>query len=153
MGLLKAGDKAPKFSLEDQDRAAVKLKDFSGKKVLLYFYPRADTPGCTRQGCSVRDSAAPLKKAGIVPLGVSPDEPARQKKFDEKYALGFRLLSDPEHACAQAYGVWQEKNMYGKKSMGIVRSAFLIDESGKITGAWYKVKPEDTVSKALEAAG
>lgn len=148
---LKTGDKAPGFKLLDQDNNEVQLTDFTGKKVLLYFYPKADTPGCTAQACSVRDSAEPLKEIGVVTLGVSPDEPQAQKKFDEKYSLGFRLLSDADNKASKAYGVWGEKTMYGKKYMGITRSSFLIDEQGKIIQAWYNVSPADTVPNALEA--
>ena len=118
---------------------------------MLYFYPRADTPGCTKQACSIRDSAADLDKASVTALGVSGDEPAAQKKFDRKYDLGFQLLSDPQHKCAEDYGVWGEKNMYGNKKMGIIRSSFLIDEQGILAGVWYKVKPLETVDKAMGA--
>lgn len=147
---LKINDKAPGFGLVDQGGEKANLSDFAGKKVLVYFYPKADTPGCTTQACSVRDSTEELKKLGVIPLGISPDEPNKQQKFDEKYSLGFRLLSDADHKAAKAYGVWGEKSMYGKKYMGIIRSSFLIDEDGKLIGVWYKVKPEDTISKALE---
>jgi len=150
---LKIGDTAPGFELPEQDMKMVKLSDFAGKKVLVYFYPKADTPGCTKQACSVRDSAEPLKIAGIVALGISPDKPDAQKKFDEKYNLGFRLLSDPDHKTADAYDVWGERAILGIKSIGIIRSSFLIDEQGKIIGAWYGVSPADTVPKALEALG
>jgi len=146
---LKVGDKAPGFSLVDQDGGMVSLSDLAGKKVLVYFYPKADTPGCTKQACSVRDSTEELKKAGVVPLGISPDEPNEQQKFDEKYGLGFRLLSDADHKVAQEYGVWGERDIAGKKSMGIIRSSFLIDEKGKLLGVWYNVKPEDTVPNAM----
>ena len=144
---LKIGDTAPGFKLLEQNSKTVKLSDFAGKKVLVYFYPKAETPGCTSQACSVRDSAEPLKKAGIVALGISPDKPDIQKKFDEHHKLGFRLLSDPDHKTAEAYGVW------GKSIFGITRSSFLIDEKGKIIGAWYAVSPTDTVPKALEMLG
>jgi peroxiredoxin Q/BCP len=153
MAKLNIGDKAPGFELLGQDLKTVKLSDFAGKKVLVYFYPKAGTPGCTAQACSVRDSAEPLKNAGIVALGISPDKPDTQKKFDEQYNLGFRLLSDPDHKVAWAYGVWGEKLVSGKKTMGIIRSSFLIDEEGKIIGVWYDVSPADTVPKALEALG
>lgn len=149
---LKKGDPAPGFSLKDQAGEAVDLADLRGKKVLLYFYPRADTPGCTKQACSVRDSDADLTGQGIVTLGVSPDKPEKQKKFDEKYSLGFPLLSDPDHETAAAYGAWGEKVRFGKKSEGIIRSSFLIDESGSVVEAWYNVKPDATVPKALAAA-
>ena len=148
---LETGKKAPNFSLADQAGKKVKLADLKGKKLLLYFYPKADTPGCTKQACSVSESMKDLKKHNIEAVGISPDLPEKQKKFDTKYKLGFVLLSDPDHAVAQAYGAWGEKSMYGKKYEGIIRSAFLIDEQGKIIQAWYKVKPEATVPNALAA--
>ena len=153
MSCLAAGDKAPAFSLPDQNGNTVRLTDFAGKKLLVYFYPKADTPGCTRQACSIRDAMPDLKSTGIAAVGISPDKPAAQKKFDEKYSLGFPLLSDPDHAAAGAYGVWGEKIRCGRKSEGINRSSFLIGEQGKVIDAWYNVKPEDTVPKALEALG
>ena len=153
MAELKRGEPAPDFELADQNGATVKLSDYSGKKVLVYFYPRADTPGCTKQACSVRDNMAALGSLGITVLGISPDPPSRQKKFDEKYGLGFPLLSDPEHRTAGAYGVWGEKSMYGKTYEGIIRSSFLLDEQGKVVRAWYKVSPKDTVPFAKEALG
>lgn len=151
MAELGRSDAAPDFDLFDQNGENVKLSDYSGKKVLLYFYPRADTPGCTKQACSVRDNMATLKSLGITVLGISPDTPSKQKKFDEKYGLGFPLLSDPDHKAAEAYGVWTEKSMYGKKLFGIVRSSFLIDGDGMVIDRWYKVKPLDTVEKATAA--
>ena len=151
MSCLAAGDKAPAFSLPDQNGNTVRLADFAGKKLLVYFYPKADTPGCTRQACSIRDAMPNLKATGIAAVGISPDKPAALKKFDEKYSLGFPLLSDPDHAAAEAYGVWGEKIRCGKKSEGINRSSFLVDESGKIIRAWYSIKPEETVPKALAA--
>lgn len=149
MAKLKVGDKAPTFSLEDQDGNKVSLKDFAGEKLLVYFYPRANTPGCTRQSCAVKEAMPNLKTNKMKAVGISPDKPASQKKFDDKYSLGFPLLSDIEKTVAKAYGAYGEKKMFGKISFGIVRSSFLIDEKGKILGAWYKVKPEDTVPKAL----
>ncbi len=151
MATLKKGDKAPVFDLIDQDGRHVKLADFKGKKVLLYFYPKADTSGCTKQACSVRDARSELADIGIVALGISPDAIEAQKKFDKKHALEFPLLSDSDHKVAERYGAWGEKKMYGKSFMGIIRSSFLIDEGGKIVGSWYKVKPEDTVPKAKKA--
>ena len=151
MTQLNIGDPAPDFALADQEGNTVKLSDFQGKKVLLYFYPKADTPGCTKQACQIRDARSELADLGVDAVGISPDKPGAQKKFDGKYGLGFPLLSDPDHAAAQAYGAWGEKSMYGKKSMGIIRSSFLIDEQGKIMGTWYKVKPEDTVPLAEQA--
>ena len=148
---LSAGEKAPSFSLLDQEGRTVKLTDFRGRKVLLYFYPKADTPGCTKQSCSVRDARKDLKKLAVDVLGISPDSPEDQKKFDSKYSLGFPLLADIGHAVADAYGVWGDKSMYGKIVKGIIRSSFLIDEKGMILRAWYKVKPEETVPNAEEA--
>lgn len=145
------GVRAPEFSLRDQDSKTVKLSDFQGRKVLLYFYPKADTPGCTTQSCAVRDARQDFRKLSVATLGISPDSPEDQKKFDVKFSLGFPLLSDMEHATADAYGVWGEKTSYGKKSMGIIRSSFLIDEKGVVLRAWYGVKPEETVTKAKDA--
>jgi peroxiredoxin Q/BCP len=146
---LTSGDKAPAFSLSDQHGNKVKLTDFKGRKVLVYFYPKADTPGCTQQSCGLRDIAGDVGDTAIV--GISPDAPAKQAKFDTKYSLGFPLLADEDHAVAEAYSVWGEKSMYGKKYMGIVRSAFLIDEKGKVADAWYKVSPKDTPANLLKA--
>jgi peroxiredoxin Q/BCP len=146
---LNPGDKAPAISLEDQDGATVKLSGFKGRKVLVYFYPKADTPGCTQQSCGLRDIASDIGDTAIV--GISPDLPAKQKKFDDKYGLGFPLLSDPDHAVAEAYGVWGEKKLYGRAYMGIVRSAFLIDEKGKVEEAWPKVSPKDTPTNLLKS--
>ena len=146
---LEPGAKAPAFSLKDQDGATVRLSSFKGRKVLVYFYPKADTPGCTTQSCGLRDIAGDVGDTAIV--GISPDLPDKQKRFDEKYGLGFPLLSDPEHATAEAFGVWGEKSMYGKKYFGIIRSAFLIDEKGKVVEAWYKVSPKDTPKNLLKA--
>ncbi len=151
MPTLNAGDRAPTFSLADQAGKAVSLEDFAGRKVLLYFYPKADTAGCTKQSCAVRDALGELEGHGVVALGISPDEPEKQAKFDAKYTLGFPLLSDPDHAVAEAYGVWGEKAFMGKTFMGIIRSSFLIDEDGRIAQAWYKVKPDETVPNALAA--
>jgi len=150
-GTLTQGQKAPGFSLKDQNGAVVKLSDFKGRKVLVYFYPRADTPGCTTQSCAVRDARQDMKKLNVDVLGISPDTPEDQKKFDVKFSLGFPLLADTDHAVAEAYGVWGEKTNYGKTSMGIIRSSFLIDEKGAVQRAWYKVKPKETVPKAREA--
>lgn len=147
---LKVGDKGPSFSLEDQDGKTVSLADFKGRKLLLYFYPKADTPGCTKQACSVRDAATELVEHNMAAVGISPDPPASQKKFDGKYHLGFPLLSDPDHKVAQAYGALGKKSMYGKTYEGIIRSSFLIDEKGKIVQVSYKVKPEDTVPDAKQ---
>ncbi len=146
---LAVGDKAPAFNLADQSGEKIRLSSFTGRKVLLYFYPKADTPGCTTQSCALRDIAGDVGDTAIV--GVSPDKPEKQAKFDEKYGLGFPLLADEDHAVAEAYGVWGEKKNYGRVYMGIIRSAFLIDEKGKIEQAWYKISPKDTPIK-LQAA-
>ena len=151
MAELKIDDKAPSFSLKDQDGKTVSLADFKGRKLLVYFYPKADTPGCTKQACSVRDAATEFAEHNVAAVGISPDTPASQKKFDGKHHLGFPLLSDPDHEAAQAYGAWGKKSMYGKTYEGIIRSSFLIDEKGKIIQVSYKVKPEDTVPNAKEA--
>jgi len=148
MAQLKEGSKAPAFSLEDQEGNTVKLADFKGRKLLVYFYPKADTPGCTTQSCSVRDSKKDLAKLGVDVVGISPDKPSKQLAFDQKYGLGFPLLADVDHAVAEKYGVWGEKVNYGRTYMGIIRSSFLIDEDGRIEQAWYKVSPKDTVPNA-----
>jgi peroxiredoxin Q/BCP len=151
--MLKQGDKAPAITLNDQSGQTVKLSSFKGRKVLVYFYPRADTPGCTAQACGLRDILGQIGDTAVV--GISPDPPARQAKFDTKYGLGFPLLSDEDHKVAEAYDVWVEKSMYGRKSMGILRSAFLVDEKGRLAEVWYKVSPKDTPTnllRALEAA-
>lgn len=129
---LKAGDKAPSFKGKDQDGNTVSLQDFKGKKVALYFYPADDTPGCTTQSCNLRDNYALLKKHGFVVLGVSPDDAGSHQAFREKYQLPFSLIADPKHQVIEKYGVWGEKNLYGKKFMGLHRTTFLIDEKGVI---------------------
>jgi peroxiredoxin Q/BCP len=146
---LSPGDRAPDFTLLDQDGDKVKLSSFKGRKVLVYFYPKADTPGCTTQACGLRDARPQV--GDTVVLGISPDKPAKQKRFDDKYSLGFPLLSDEDHAVAEAYDVWAEKSMYGRKYMGINRSAFLVDEKGKLADVWYKVSPKDTTANLLKA--
>jgi thioredoxin-dependent peroxiredoxin len=151
MDRLTPGTKAPAFALSDQSGTVVKLGDFKGRHVLVYFYPKADTPGCTAQACGLRDVLGQIGDTAVV--GISPDKPAKQAKFDVKYGLGFPLLSDEDHSVAEAYGVWTEKSMYGRKYMGIERSAFLIDGKGKIAEAWYKVSPKDTPTNLLEALG
>lgn len=146
---LVVGQEAPDFKLSDQGGNPVGLGDHRGHKTLVFFYPKADTPGCTTQACGLRDVAGQL--GDTVVLGISPDKPEAQSKFDTKYQLGFSLLSDEDHAVAEAYGVWGERSMYGKKFMGINRSAFLVDEEGKLEQVWYKISPKDTPTKLLEA--
>ena len=136
------GTKAPAFTLPDQNDSTVALPDFKGRKVLVYFYPKADTPGCTTQACGLRDIS--VEVGDTVIIGISPDKPAKLKKFDDNYGLGFTLLGDEDHAVAEQYGVWVEKKNYGKTYMGVQRSAFLIDEDGKISHAWPKISPKDT---------
>jgi peroxiredoxin Q/BCP len=148
---LEPGDPAPAFTLKDQEGNDVFLGDFSGRTLLIYFYPKADTPGCTTQSCAVRDAKEDLRSIGVDVVGISPDQPGPQAAFDQKFALGFPLLSDPDHAVAEAWGTWGEKSMYGKTYIGIVRSSFLVDPEGRIREAWYKVAPKDTVPNALEA--
>ena len=149
--MLTDGSKAPKIELLDQNGKKFSLATLGKKKVLVYFYPKADTPGCTQQSCLLRDLAGQIGDTTII--GISPDKPEKQAKFDQKYSLGFPLLADTEHAVAEAYGVWAEKKNYGKTYMGIVRSAFLVDETGRLEQVWYKISPKDTPAKLLEALG
>lgn len=148
--MLKVGSKAPQIELLDQNEKAFSLDKMGKKKVLVYFYPKADTPGCTAQSCGLRDILGDIGRTVVV--GISPDKPAKQKKFDEKYELGFPLLADTEHKVAEAFKVWKEKSMYGKKYMGVERSAFLIQD-GVILEAWYKISPADTPKNLLKALG
>ena len=148
--MLDINDKAPDITLEDENGKEVSLKDFKGKTVVLYFYPRADTPGCTKEACSFRDADRKLQKAGIVVLGASPDTPKAQKKFQEKFHLPFTLLADADKKLCNAFGVIQEKNMYGKKVMGVVRTTFIIGPDGKIKHVFHKVKPEGHAEEVLE---
>jgi peroxiredoxin Q/BCP len=151
MEQLAPGDEAPDFELRNQDSETVRLSDFRGQKVLLYFYPAADTPGCTKQSCDLSDHRADLGSLGVAVVGVSPDEPATNKKFDDKYGLGFPLLSDPDFAVTKAFGAWGTKKSYGREFLGLLRSSFLIDEDGRIANTWYRVKAPDTYPKAFEA--
>lgn len=145
------GDKAPAFDLPTYPKGRAKLSQFKGKQnVVLYFYPRDDTPGCTKEACSFRDNIARFQSAETVVLGVSADTVASHEKFAEKFSLPFPLLADEDHAVAEKYGVWVEKNMYGKKSMGILRATFLIDKSGKIAAVWPKVKVEEHIEEVAQ---
>ena len=153
--MIDQGDEAPDFELPDQDGRAVKLSDFRGQRVVVYFYPKAATPGCTVQACGVRDHAADYAGAGATVLGISPDPVEKVKEFHEKQALNFRLLADEDHAVAEAYGVWGEKSMYGRTYMGNERTTFVIDDGGKVTSVLRKVKPaehDDLVLEALSAS-
>lgn len=149
--MLKEGTTAPAFKTTNADGETVSLKDLRGQKVVLYFYPKDDTPGCTKEACSFRDTFAKFKKRGIAVLGVSPDSEASHKKFETKYKLPFTLLADKDHSIADAYGVWGEKKFMGRTYMGVQRTTFLIDEKGKIKKVFEKVKPEDHASEVLEA--
>ena len=148
--MLEVGTKAPEFTLPDKDGNSVSLTDFAGRKVVLYFYPKDNTPGCTRQACAFAGAYEEFKKINVVVIGVSEDSVASHQKFVEKHGLPFILLSDPELTAIQAYGVWQEKKLYGKVSMGVVRSTFVINENGMIEKAMPKVKPDTNAAEILE---
>ncbi len=149
---LKEGDKAPDFVTQDQDGNTVSLKKFLGKKVILYFYPEDDTPTCTIEACNLRDNYVDLKKAGFIVLGVSPDDKKKHKKFEEKFDLPFTLLEDPDKKIIDQYGVWGEKNLYGRKYMGLFRTTFLIDENGIIFKIFKKPKSKIHSEEILKAA-
>ena len=147
--MLEVGTKAPEFTLPDKDGNPVSLTDFAGKKVVLYFYPKDNTPGCTRQACAFAGAYEEFEKINVVVIGVSKDSAASHQKFAEKHGLPFILLSDPELTAIQAYGVWQEKKLYGKVSMGVARSTFVINENGMIEKAMPKVKPDTNAAEIL----
>jgi peroxiredoxin Q/BCP len=149
--MLKEGSAAPAFNTKDANGETVSLKDLRGQKVVLYFYPKDDTPGCTKEACSFRDAFSQYKKKGIAVLGVSPDSEASHQKFVTKYKLPFTLLADTDRSIAEAYGVWGEKKFMGRTYMGVHRTTFLIDEKGKIKKIFAKVKPEDHASEVLQA--
>jgi peroxiredoxin Q/BCP len=151
--VLEPGDEAPGFALTDQHGQTVRLQDLRGRKVLVYFYPEADTPGCTTQSCALRDHRNDLSDLEVDVLGISPDPPEDQLAFDRRYRLSFPLLSDtePDHGVAEAWGAWGEKERNGRVYDGLIRSSFLVDEQGRIERAWYGVKPEDTAPNALAA--
>jgi peroxiredoxin Q/BCP len=154
--MIEPGQQAPDFELPDQDGRAVKLSDFRGTSVVVYFYPKADTSGCTVQACGVRDHRTDYAKAGAVVLGISPDPVAKVKKFHDKHDLGFTLLADEDHAVAEAYGVWVQKSMYGRTYMGNERTSFVVDADGRVAAVLRKVKPAEhdgLVLKALAEAG
>lgn len=147
---MKVNDKAPDFTLQDENGKEIALKDLRGKTVVLYFYPRADTPGCTIEACEFRDSYKKMQKTGAVLLGISPDTPKAQKKFQDKFSLPFTLLADADKKVAEAFGVMKEKNMYGKKVWGVARTTFIIGPDGKIQHIFEKVKPEGHSDEVLE---
>jgi peroxiredoxin Q/BCP len=150
---IEEGATAPDFTLKSDSGQDVRLSELRGKPVVLYFYPKDDTPGCTKEACAFRDRSSDLQAAGAVVLGVSPDDVASHGKFRDKYSLNFPLLADTDHQVAESYGAWREKNMYGKTSMGIQRSTFLIDRDGKVRKAWKKVNVDGHDEQVLEALG
>lgn len=147
---MEINDKAPEFTSRDQNGEKISFKDFHGKWVVLYFYPRADTPGCTIEACGFRDSFKKIEQTGAIVLGVSPDEPEAQKKFEQKYDLPFTLIADADKKISNSYGVIQEKNMYGKKVMGVARTTFIIGPDGRIKHIFRKVKAEGHADEVLE---
>jgi peroxiredoxin Q/BCP len=148
---LEPGQKAPAFTLTSDSGEKVKLSDIAGSPVVLYFYPKDDTPGCTKEACNFRDRHAEVKKLGAKIFGISPDDVASHVKFRDKFALNFPLLADPDHKVAEKYGAWREKNMYGKKSIGVQRSTYLIGPDGKIVKVWKKVSVDGHDEKVIEA--
>jgi thioredoxin-dependent peroxiredoxin len=153
MSTINVGDMAPDFTATTDAGTTVQLSDYRGKRVVLYFYPKDDTPGCTTQACGFRDNYLAIEEKNAIVLGVSPDGAKSHQKFKTKFNLPFTLIADEDHSIAEAYGVWVEKSMYGKKYMGIERSHFVIDENGKIVDAQVKVKPEDSVERAIATLG
>lgn len=147
--MLQENDLAPDFTLESDQGETISLSDFRGKKVVLYFYPKDDTPGCTKEACSFRDDHALIAMKGAVVVGISPDTAASHGKFRQKYSLPFYLLSDPEHRVAEQYGAWGEKKMYGRTSKGILRTTFIIDQEGRIAKVFANVKPEGHAQEVL----
>ena len=149
MGKLAAGDKAPTFSLPDQDGKSVSLEQFAGQPVVIYFYPRDDTPGCTKEACQFNDNLQAFARTKVPVLGISADSAEKHQKFRAKYGLDFPLLTDADHSVGEAYGAWGEKTLYGKKSIGVIRSTFLIAADGTIARAWYHVKADGHAGKVL----
>lgn len=151
MAKLEEGAKAPKFKLPDQEGNPASLADFLAKgPVVVYFYPADDTPGCTKEACQFNDNLRAFGRAGANVVGISPDPQAKHEKFRQKYGLKFQLLSDPEHRVMEAYGAWGEKTMYGKKTVGVIRSTFLINPDGKVKRAWYNVRADGHAAKVLD---
>jgi peroxiredoxin Q/BCP len=153
MPKLEAGAKAPSFTLPDQDDKQVTLSDFAGQRVIVYFYPKDDTPGCTAEACQFNDNLAAFERAQVPVLGISPDKAASHQKFRAKYGLDFSLLSDPDHKVMERYGAWGEKTMYGRTTTGVIRSTFVIDEKGKVARSWYNVKADGHAAKVLAEVG
>jgi len=148
---LKVGAKAPAFSLRDQSGKRVRLADLKGRPAVVYFYPKADTPGCTTQACELQEALPALRRLKAAVIGISPDPPDKQKRFADKYGLKFPLLADEDHAVASAWGTWGDKTLYGRKFKGIIRSAFVIDPAGKVAATFYKVSPKATLPLVTEA--
>jgi thioredoxin-dependent peroxiredoxin len=153
MAKLEAGDQAPPFTLPDQDGKPVSLEDFKGQKVLVYFYPADDTPGCTKEACQFNDNLQAFQAAKVPVVGISPDDTASHQRFRSRYGLRFTLLSDPDHAVADRYGAWGERTRYGQTFVGMLRSTFLIDERGNVERAWYNVKADGHAGRVLEEIG
>jgi peroxiredoxin Q/BCP len=153
MPKLEAGAKAPSFKLPDHDGNPVSLKDFAGGPLVVYFYPRDDTPGCTKEACQFNDNLRAFNKAGVKVVGISSDPAAKHQRFREKYGLEFPLLTDADHAVMEAYGAYGEKTLYGKKTVGVIRSTFLVDAKGKVQRAWYHVRADGHAAKVLEEIG
>jgi peroxiredoxin Q/BCP len=151
--MIEKGERAPDVALADQDGKAVSLGDYAGRTVVLYFYPKADTPGCTTQACGIRDRSDEYEQAGATVIGVSPDEPAALRKFADKYGLDYTLLGDPDHSAAEAYGVWGEKKNYGKTYMGVQRATFIIDGEGTVAHVIPKASPKTHDDEVLAALG
>ena len=151
MAKLKVGAKAPAFSLWDQTGKRVRLADFKGRRVVVYFYPKADTPGCTTQACSLQEALPTLRRVKAAVVGISPDPPDKQRRFADKYGLRFPLLADEDHAVANAWGAWGDRTLYGRTFKGIIRSAFVLDENGKVAAVFYRVSPKATVGLVTEA--
>lgn len=150
MAKLSAGTRAPAFTLPDESGSKVSLKDFAGSPVVVYFYPADDTPGCTKEACQFNDNLRAFSRAGVTVLGVSPDDAESHARFRKKYKLTFPLLSDLSHAVMEKYGAWGEKTLYGKKTVGVIRSTFLVGPDGKIARAWYNVRADGHAAKVLE---
>jgi len=150
---LAPGDLAPAFTLPDQDANPVSLADFAGRKVIVYFYPTDDTPGCTKEACQFNDNLAAFERADVAVLGVSPDDDRSHTTFREKFGLSFPLLSDPDHTIMTAYGAWGEKSLYGKVVTGVIRSTFVVDEAGRVQRAWYNVRADGHAAKVLIEVG
>jgi peroxiredoxin Q/BCP len=153
MPKLEAGAKAPSFTLPDQDGNTVSLSQFAGKRVIVYFYPKDDTPGCTAEACQFNDNLAAFERADVPVLGISPDKAESHQKFRAKYGLDFNLLSDPDHKVMERYGAWGEKKMYGRTTTGVIRSTFLVDEKGKVARSWYNVKADGHAGQVLAEVG